>query len=52
MKHIEFETWLSEEHWLEATWDEHRNCYVEFEAHLAWKAWCAARDGWEVTSLL
>lgn len=37
-----FEKWLLEEQGLDALWDEHRNCYEEFPAHLAWKAWQAA----------
>jgi hypothetical protein len=44
----EFEAWLQEVHLLDATWNEERNCYDEFPAHLAFKAWCAAKDGWEV----
>ncbi len=34
-----FEKWLLDEHGLVATWDQQRNCYAEFPAHLAWKAW-------------
>jgi len=38
----EFEAWLLDEQWLTATWNEARNCYDEFPAHLALKAWQAA----------
>ena len=31
------------EHMLDATWNDARNCYAEFPAHLAYKAWQAAR---------
>lgn len=34
-----FEAWLMAEHLLDATWNAERNCYDEFPAHLAWKAW-------------
>lgn len=37
-----FEAWLMAEHLLDATWNADRNCYDEFPAHLAWKAWRAA----------
>jgi hypothetical protein len=37
-----FEAWLMAEHLLDATWNAERNCYDEFPAHLAWKAWRAA----------
>ncbi len=36
-----FEAWLMAEHLLDATWNAERNCYDEFPAHLAWKAWRA-----------
>lgn len=39
-----FEQWLLREHLLDATWDDERNCYREFPAHLAFKAWCASAD--------
>jgi hypothetical protein len=38
-----FENWLMQEQLLDATWNEARNCYDEFPAHLAFKAWQAAR---------
>jgi hypothetical protein len=38
-----FEKWLLEIHGLEATWNERRNCYDEFPAHLAFKAWQKGR---------
>jgi len=37
-----FEAWLLSEQWLTATWNEERNCYDEFPAHLAFKAWQAS----------
>lgn len=45
----EFEKWLLNEQGLTAEWDEDRNCYKEFQAHLAWKAWQAApqQRGWK-----
>ena len=39
----DFERWLEREHLLTATWNDQRNCYDEFPAHLAFKAWCKAR---------
>lgn len=36
-----FEAWLEQEQMLTATWDEARNCYAEFPAHLAWRSWQA-----------
>ena len=39
-----FEAWLLDEQGLTATWDEERNCYEEFPAHLAWRAWLAASN--------
>lgn len=38
-----FEAWLMEDHLLDATWNEKRNCFDEFPAHLAHKAWQASR---------
>lgn len=38
-----FEAWLMADHMLDATWNAERNCYDEFPAHLAFKAWQAAR---------
>lgn len=40
----DFEAWLRKEHDLDAEWQPERNCYKEFAAHLAYKAWCAARQ--------
>lgn len=37
-----FEKWLSGVHLLTGTWNPKRNCYDEFECHLAFQAWCAA----------
>lgn len=37
-----FEKWLADVHLLTATWNEARNCYDEFPAHLAYKAWKAS----------
>lgn len=34
-----FEAWLWDVHHLNATWNTGRNCYDEFPAHLAFKAW-------------
>jgi len=39
----EFQKWLLNEHGLYSRWQEDRNCYADFPAHLAWKAWQAAR---------
>lgn len=38
-----FEKWMTEVMLLPPTWEAARNCYSEFPAHLAWKAWQAAR---------
>ena len=38
---VEFEQWLLDAHGLSDEWDEARNCYKQFAAHLAWKAWLA-----------
>src|SRR5690554_6903654 len=40
----EFQKWLLNEHGLYSRWQEDRNCYADFPAHLAWKAWQAARS--------
>src|SRR4051812_43920571 len=37
-----FEAWLLKEHLLTATWNEERNCFDEFPAHLPYQAWQAA----------
>lgn len=36
-----FEAWLLKVHGLESEWQEMRNCYKEFAAHLAFCAWQA-----------
>ena len=38
---VAFERWLLKEQGLDDEWDERRNCYKRFPAHLAWKAWQA-----------
>ena len=40
IEHKRFEKWLMDYQGLQATWNPIRSCYVEFPAHLAWKAWC------------
>lgn len=37
----QFEKWLLDEQGLEGTWNDTRNCFDEFPAHLAFKAWQA-----------
>jgi hypothetical protein len=37
----EFEKWLQDVHGLSDTWDDKRNCYTRFPAHLAFCAWQA-----------
>lgn len=39
-----FEKWLLDVYMLEAHWSEERNCYEEFSAHLAYKAWCQSGE--------
>jgi hypothetical protein len=39
-----FEQWLLDEQGLVGSWDYERGCYSEFPAHLAYKAWQAARE--------
>lgn len=41
-KRAAFEKWLDETMGLQCEWQEERNCYKEFAAHLAWKAWDAS----------
>ena len=41
---VEFERWLFEVQGLESEWEPHRNCHKDFAAHLAFKAWQAARS--------
>lgn len=38
----QFESWLMADQMLTPTWNEQRNCYEEFAAHLAYRAWRAA----------
>lgn len=40
----DFEKWLLDEHGLESEWQPRRNCFKDFPAHLAFKAWQASRD--------
>lgn len=40
---VEFERWLFDTQGLESVWEPHRNCHKDFAAHLAFKAWQAAR---------
>ena len=39
----EFEAWLLEVHGLDSEWQEKRNCFADFPAHLAFQAWQASR---------
>lgn len=39
----EFKAWLLREHGLESEWQEERNCFKDYPAHLAFKAWQASR---------
>lgn len=39
----EFEAWLLREHGLESEWQDERNCFKDYPAHLAFKAWQASR---------
>ncbi len=39
----EFESWLLREHGLESEWQDERNCFKDYPAHLAFKAWQASR---------
>lgn len=41
----EFEAWLLEVHWLTSEWQEERNCFADYPAHLAFNAWMAAKSG-------
>jgi hypothetical protein len=47
-----FEKWLHDVHGLESEWQEHRNCYRDFQAHLAFCAWREARTAPEPRSEL
>ena len=38
----EFEAWFSHTFISDCPWDEARNCYVEYDCHMAWKGWQAA----------
>jgi hypothetical protein len=44
----EFEAWLREVHWLASEWQEERNCFADYPAHLAFKAWQAAKSSLSV----
>ncbi|AHB56397.1 hypothetical protein [Pseudomonas aeruginosa] len=44
----EFEAWLLREHGLESEWQEERNCFKDYPAHLAFKAWQASRAAMRV----
>jgi hypothetical protein len=37
-----FEQWLVDVHGLSSEWQENRNCYEQFPAHLAYRAWLAS----------
>ena len=37
-----FEAWLLDTHLLTSEWQESRNCFKDYPAHLAFKAWQAA----------
>jgi hypothetical protein len=39
----EFIDWLADVHDLESEWQEERNCFKDFPAHLAFQAWQASR---------
>ncbi|HGM6917678.1 TPA: hypothetical protein ACKQDM_005636 [Pseudomonas aeruginosa] len=39
----EFEAWVLREHGLESEWQDERNCFKDYPAHLAFKAWQASR---------
>ena len=39
----EFEAWLLKVHGLDSGWQENRNCFADFPAHLAFQAWQASR---------
>lgn len=40
----EFIDWLADVHGLESEWQEERNCFKDFPAHLAFQAWQASRE--------
>lgn len=40
----EFIDWLADEHGLESEWQEERNCFKDFPAHLAFQSWQASRE--------
>ncbi|HBO6118772.1 TPA: hypothetical protein L4583_005750 [Pseudomonas aeruginosa] len=44
----EFEAWLLREHGLESEWQDERNCFKDYSAHLAFKAWQASRAALKV----
>lgn len=44
-----FLAWLQDRHGLDSVWQEDRNCFKDFPAHLAFQAWNAALDSVCVT---
>lgn len=40
----EFSKWLMDVYGLESEWQEERNCFKDFTAHLAYQAWQASRE--------
>lgn len=40
----EFSEWLLDIHGLESEWQEARNCFKDFPAHMAYQAWQASRE--------
>jgi DNA segregation ATPase FtsK/SpoIIIE-like protein len=47
----EFEAWLLEVHGLDSVWQEERNCFADFPAHLAYQAWQASREAAEQSAM-
>lgn len=39
-----FEKWLMDVHGLDSLWNEQRNCFDDWPAHLAFKAWQAGSE--------
>jgi len=48
--HAEFETWLDETMGVQSVWVPERNCYRDYQAHLAWKAWLESRRRCQIES--
>lgn len=42
--HREFEAWFAPTFISDCQWNESRNCYVEYDCHMAWKGWQAATE--------